>query len=108
PTSDPRSVATGSSSIASPVAESTPTLSQTAFSTGANSKPSSRAAWVSPRRSTADDPRGEKDEMVLEAAVAGGCSAIITYNKRDFAGAERFNLTISSPQEFLKVIGALP
>ena len=52
--------------------------------------------------------RDPKDEMVLEAAVAGGCSAIVSYNKKDFAGAERFNLTISSPQEFLKVIGALP
>jgi putative PIN family toxin of toxin-antitoxin system len=52
--------------------------------------------------------RDPKDEMVLEVAVAGGCSAIISYNKRDFAGAERFNLTISSPQEFLKVIGELP
>jgi len=46
--------------------------------------------------------------MVLEAAVAGSYSAIISYNKRDFVGAERFNLTISSPQEFLKVIGELP
>ena len=45
--------------------------------------------------------------MVLETAVAGGCSAIVSYNKRDFIGAERFNLTISTPQEFLKVIGAI-
>jgi putative PIN family toxin of toxin-antitoxin system len=52
--------------------------------------------------------RDPKDEMVLEAAVAGGCSAIISYNKRDFAGAERFNITVTSPQDFLKGIGALP
>jgi hypothetical protein len=45
--------------------------------------------------------------MVLETAVAGGCSAIISYNKRDFVGAERFNITISSPQELLEAIGAL-
>jgi putative PIN family toxin of toxin-antitoxin system len=52
--------------------------------------------------------RDPKDEMVLETAVAGGCSAIISYNKRDFVGAERFGLTISAPQEFLKAMGALP
>jgi putative PIN family toxin of toxin-antitoxin system len=52
--------------------------------------------------------RDPKDEMVLEAAVAGGCSAIVSFNRRDFAGAERFNLAISTPQEFLKSIGVLP
>jgi putative PIN family toxin of toxin-antitoxin system len=52
--------------------------------------------------------RDPKDEMVLEAAVAGGCRAVISFNKRDLVGAERFNLTVSTPQEFLVVIGALP
>jgi predicted nucleic acid-binding protein len=46
--------------------------------------------------------------MVLEVAVAGGCNAIISYNKRDFAGIESFNLTVSSPKEFLEAIGELP
>lgn len=55
-------------------------------------------------RPTLRDP---KDEMVLETAVAGGCTSIISYNKRDFEGAERFDLTICSPHEFLKTIGAL-
>jgi len=52
--------------------------------------------------------RDPQDEMVLEVAVAGGCSAIISYNKRDFAGIESFNLTVSSPKEFLEAIGELP
>ena len=52
--------------------------------------------------------RDPKDEMVLETAVAGGCSAIVTYNKRDFQGAEQFGLAISTPKEFLEIIGALP
>jgi len=52
--------------------------------------------------------RDPKDEMVLEAAVAGGCSALITYNTRDFAGAEQFDLSIYTPKEFLEIIGALP
>jgi putative PIN family toxin of toxin-antitoxin system len=51
--------------------------------------------------------RDPKDEMVLEAAVAGGCSALITYNKRDFAGAEQFNISVLNPKEFLEFIGVL-
>lgn len=46
--------------------------------------------------------------MVLEAAVAGECSGIVTYNKRDFLGIDSFNLKIYNPQEFLKTIGVLP
>lgn len=52
--------------------------------------------------------RDPKDEMVLEVAVAGGCSALITYNTRDFVGAEQFELSIYTPKEFLEVIGELP
>lgn len=51
--------------------------------------------------------RDPKDEMVLEVAVAGGCSTIMTYNKRDFAGSDKFQLVIRSPKEFLDEIGAL-
>ncbi len=51
--------------------------------------------------------RDPKDEMVLEVAVAGECTAIVTYNKRDFAGAERFHLVIRGPKEFLADLGAL-
>ena len=52
--------------------------------------------------------RDPKDEMVLETAVAGGCDAIVSYNRRDFAGVERFNLKVYEPREFLEIIGALP
>ncbi len=51
--------------------------------------------------------RDPKDEMVLEVAVAGGCSQIVSYNTKDFAGAEKFHLSIRSPKEFLADIGAL-
>ncbi len=51
--------------------------------------------------------RDPKDEMVLELAVAGGCDAIVTFNRRDFAGAERFGIQIVSPSEFLHQIGEL-
>lgn len=41
------------------------------------------------------------DDHVLEVAVAGGCDAIVTYNRRDFRGAERFGIRIVTPPEFL-------
>lgn len=46
-----------------------------------------------------------KDDLVLEVAVASGSSAIITYNLRDFAGIERFNLRALKPADFLAEIG---
>lgn len=42
------------------------------------------------------------DDHVLELAVAGGCEAIVTYNVRDFRGAERFGLRVVTPSEFLR------
>lgn len=42
-----------------------------------------------------------KDEMVLELAVAAGASHIVTYNLRDFRGAERFGVRVVSPEDFL-------
>ncbi len=42
------------------------------------------------------------DDHVLEVAVAGGCDAIVTYNRRDFRGAERFGVRVVSPAEFLR------
>ena len=47
-----------------------------------------------------------EDDMVLEVAVAGECEYIVTYNEKDFRGAEQFGVKIISPQEFLKQIGA--
>ncbi len=51
--------------------------------------------------------RDEKDELVLELAVAAGCDYIVTYNKRDFDGAEKFGMKVINPREFLIVIGEL-
>ena len=47
------------------------------------------------------------DDLVLEVAVAGGCDAIITYNKRHFENVEKFGLRILDPQEFLAEIGVI-
>jgi len=49
--------------------------------------------------------RDPDDEMILEVAVAGGCDTIVTYNSRDFVGAETLGIRVRSPKEFLVEIG---
>ena len=51
--------------------------------------------------------RDPKDDLVLELAVKAGCDYILTYNKRDFVGVERFNLGVLDAGEFLLRIGAV-
>ena len=51
--------------------------------------------------------RDAKDDLVLEVAVAGRCQAIVTYNIRNFAGAEQFCLRVVTPLAFLREIGVL-
>lgn len=45
-----------------------------------------------------------KDELVLEAAVAGRCDTIVTFNERHFHGVERFGLGLRTPRKFLEEI----
>lgn len=51
--------------------------------------------------------RDPKDDLVAEVGVAAGCDAIVTYNRRDFAGIEPFGIRVLSPVELLTEIGAL-
>lgn len=48
-----------------------------------------------------------KDDLVLELAVQAGCHHIISFNKRDFFGAEKFGISVYAPWEFLKERGLL-
>jgi putative PIN family toxin of toxin-antitoxin system len=48
-----------------------------------------------------------KDDMVLELAVTSASTYIVTYNQRDFAGAEQFGIQIVTPKEFLQVLGVV-
>jgi len=48
-----------------------------------------------------------KDDLILEVAVAAGASHIVTYNGRDFRGAERFGLRVVTPVELLRQRGEL-
>lgn len=56
-------------------------------------------------RPTLPDP---KDDMVLELAVDAGAPVIVTFNRRDFAGAERFGVRVLTPREYLQEIGDIP
>jgi len=47
------------------------------------------------------DPGGE---FPLELAVAGPADAIVTYNVRHLAGADRFGIQVVTPREFLRRI----
>ena len=47
------------------------------------------------------------DEMILELAVEAGCDYIVTYNKQDFSGVQRFGIELVTAKELLQQIGAL-
>ncbi|HKD36565.1 MAG TPA: putative toxin-antitoxin system toxin component, PIN family [Pirellulales bacterium] len=49
-----------------------------------------------------------KDEMVLELAVAASCEYLVTFNGKDFRGAEQFGIRFVTPAEFLEEIGEPP
>jgi len=46
-----------------------------------------------------------KDDFVLELAVESRADFLLTFNARDFAGAERFGIRVITPREFLAIIG---
>jgi len=48
------------------------------------------------------------DEMVLEAALAGGVKDIVTYNQRDFAGTESMGVRAVTPSQILKEMEVIP
>lgn len=52
--------------------------------------------------------RDPKDDMVLELAVAARCELIVTFNSKDFAGTDKFGITVVTPKQFLHLIGELP
>jgi putative PIN family toxin of toxin-antitoxin system len=49
--------------------------------------------------------RDPRDDMVLELAVKAGCEWIVTFNKRDFVGSDRFKVRAIEPSEFLRETG---
>lgn len=49
-----------------------------------------------------------KDDLVLEVALAGGASFIITHNLRDFAGVDSFGIRPVTPAQFLTEMRSFP
>lgn len=47
------------------------------------------------------------DDFILELAVESQCDYIITFNVRDFAGAENFGVEVITPKEFLRKLGEI-
>ena len=45
-----------------------------------------------------------KDDLLLELALAGGATYIITHNTRDFRGAESLGIRPVTPDEFLGIL----
>ena len=48
-----------------------------------------------------------KDDFILELAVESQSEFIITYNKNDFKGIEKFGVRALTPKELLKKIGEI-
>ena len=48
-----------------------------------------------------------KDDHVLELAVASGSRYIVTYNKKDFSGLDRFGVEVVNAKEMLQILGEL-
>ena len=51
--------------------------------------------------------RDPKDEFVLELAITSQADYIVTYNLRDFVGAEKFGIEVITPKELLERIGEI-
>ncbi len=48
--------------------------------------------------------RDPKDDLVLEATVAAGADCLVTFNVRDFAGADSLGVRILSPNELINLL----
>jgi len=49
-----------------------------------------------------------EDDMILELAVRANCKYIVTYNKADFQGVDKFDIKPVTAKEFLQIIEELP
>jgi putative PIN family toxin of toxin-antitoxin system len=46
-----------------------------------------------------------KDDFILELAIESQSEIIVTYNRDDFVGVDKFGIKVLTPKEFLKRIG---
>ena len=52
--------------------------------------------------------RDPDDDMVLECAVAAGCTYIVTHNIKDFRGTEQLGVKAVTPAQFLQILKEKP
>jgi predicted nucleic acid-binding protein len=45
------------------------------------------------------------DDAILEAAIAGGCDYVVSFNERHLHAAREFGIEVLKPAELLKLIG---
>jgi predicted nucleic acid-binding protein len=45
------------------------------------------------------------DDAILEAAVAGGCDFVVSFNERHLRAAREFGIEVLKPADLLKLIG---
>jgi putative PIN family toxin of toxin-antitoxin system len=48
--------------------------------------------------------RDSKDDFIIELAVASRADYLVTWNVRDFAGAEEYGIAVMRPNEFLAML----
>lgn len=51
--------------------------------------------------------RDPGDDLVLEAAIAGGCEVVVSFNERHLRAAREFGIEVLKPAELLKRIGEI-
>lgn len=56
-------------------------------------------------RLTSPDPG---DDLVLEAAIAGCCDFVVSFNARHLRAAREFGIEVLTPAALLKLIGEIP
>jgi len=44
---------------------------------------------------------------VLDAAIAGGCDFVVSFNERHLRAAREFGMEVLAPAELLKLIGEI-
>jgi predicted nucleic acid-binding protein len=47
------------------------------------------------------------DDAILEAAIAGGCDFVVSFNERHLRAARGFNIEVLKPADLLKLIGEI-
>lgn len=52
--------------------------------------------------------RDPGDDLLLELAISANATYIITYNKKDFVGTDKFNTKVINPKEYLDRLGDIP